>query len=104
MKVSDILRIKGHTLYTAEPAQPLLDAVRVMSDKDIGSLVVMDHGKLVGMLTFREVIQVLVAANGSLGPALVGAAVVDGADFTAEFGQGDGLPADGAYRHLALVE
>ncbi len=75
MKVSDILRIKGHTLYTAEPAQPLIDAVRVMSDKDIGSLVVMDHGKLVGMLTFREVIQVLVAANGSLGPALVGAAM-----------------------------
>ena len=75
MKVSDILRIKGHTLYTAELGQPLLDAVRVMSDKDIGSLVVMDHGKLVGMLTFREVIQVLVAANGSLGPALVGAAM-----------------------------
>jgi CBS domain-containing protein len=75
MKVSDILRIKGHTLYTAEPGQLLLDAVRIMSDKDIGSLVVMDHGKLVGMLTFREVIQVLVTANGSLGAAQVGAAM-----------------------------
>jgi hypothetical protein len=25
-----------------------------MADKDIGSLVVMEHGDLVGMLTFRE--------------------------------------------------
>ena len=39
MKVSDILRIKGNTLYTATPGQPLMDAVRAMSDKDIGSLV-----------------------------------------------------------------
>jgi CBS domain-containing protein len=28
-----------------------------MAEKDIGSLVVMEHGDLVGMLTFREVIQ-----------------------------------------------
>ena len=46
-----------------------------MSDKDIGSLVVMDHGQLVGMLTFREVIQVLVAAEGSLGRSRVEAAM-----------------------------
>jgi CBS domain-containing protein len=31
-----------------------------MAEKDIGSLVVMDHGDLVGMLTFREVIQCIV--------------------------------------------
>jgi CBS domain-containing protein len=75
MKVSDILRIKGHTLYTASPGQSLLDAVSVMSDKDIGSLVVMDQGKLVGMLTFREVIQVLVASSGNLGSADVRSAM-----------------------------
>ena len=67
MKVSDILRIKGNTLYTATPEQPLMDAVRAMSDKDIGSLVVMEQGRLVGMLTFREVIQELVRDQGSLG-------------------------------------
>ena len=35
-----------------------------MADKDIGSLVVMAHGELVGMLTFREVIPAIVQ-NGS---------------------------------------
>ena len=38
-----------------------------MADNDIGSLVVMDHGKLLGMLTFREVLAALAARGGSLG-------------------------------------
>jgi CBS domain-containing protein len=41
-------------------------AVQVMAEKDIGSLVVMEHGDLVGMLTFREVIQAMVK-NGGVG-------------------------------------
>ena len=57
MKVSDILRVKGNTLYTVSPDESLAAAVQVMSEKDIGSLVVMEHGDVVGMLTFREVIQ-----------------------------------------------
>jgi CBS domain-containing protein len=71
MKVSDILRVKGGTLFTATPGQRLAEAVNVMSEHDIGSLVVMDHGELIGMLTFREVIQAVVKNNGSLGDALV---------------------------------
>ncbi|MEN9629688.1 MAG: hypothetical protein RJA10_2915 [Pseudomonadota bacterium] len=67
MKVTDILRVKGNTLYTVNPDQPLADAVKVMADMDIGSLVVMEHGDLVGMLTFREVIQAVVANGGSIG-------------------------------------
>jgi predicted transcriptional regulator len=59
MKVSDILRVKGNTLYTVSPDESLAAAVQVMSEKDIGSLVVMDHGDVVGMLTFREVIRAL---------------------------------------------
>ena len=38
-----------------------------MSQHDIGSLVVMGSGELVGMLTFREVIQAVVANGGALG-------------------------------------
>ena len=64
MKVSDILRVKGNTLYTVSPDESLAAAVQVMSDKDIGSLVVMDHGDVVGMLTFREVIQGFVKTGG----------------------------------------
>ena len=71
MKVSDILRVKGGTLFTVSPEQPLHEAVNAMSERDIGSLVVMDHGELTGMLTFREVIQAIVKNGGTLGGTAV---------------------------------
>ena len=67
MKVSDILRVKGGTLFTVSPDEPLAEAVNTMADRDIGSLVVMDHGDVVGMLTFREVIKAIVKNGGSVG-------------------------------------
>jgi len=71
MKVSDILRVKGGTLYTIAPDQELAGAVTTMADNDIGSLVVMDHGEVAGMLTFREVIKSVVKNGGSVGNTLV---------------------------------
>ena len=65
MKVSDILRVKGNTLYTVTPDETLVEAIAIMAEKDIGSLVVMEHGDLVGMLTFREVIQAVARHAGS---------------------------------------
>ena len=77
MKVSDILRVKGGTLFTVSPDEPLARAIDVMADKDIGSLVVMDHGDLVGMLTFREVIQCVVRNGHVVGNTTVRAAMDD---------------------------
>jgi len=77
MKVSDILRLKGGTLFTARPDEPLAEAVALMSERDIGSLVVMSHGELEGMLTFREVIQAIVKNGGNLGSTLVRSAMDD---------------------------
>jgi CBS domain-containing protein len=59
VKVNEILKVKGSTLFTVQPAMKLSEAVVVMAEQDIGSLVVMDKGLLVGMLTFREVIRIL---------------------------------------------
>ena len=77
MKVSDILRVKGNTLYTVSPDEPLAHAIEVMAEKDIGSLVVMEHGDLVGMLTFREVIVCIVKNGGAVGNRLVRTAMDD---------------------------
>ena len=77
MKVSDILRVKGNTLYTVTPDEPLALAIQTMADKDIGSLVVMEHGDLVGMLTFREVIQTIVRNGGVVGATQVRKAMDD---------------------------
>jgi CBS domain-containing protein len=66
MKVSDILRVKGGTLYTVHPEQSMAEAINTMAEFDIGSLVVMSHGDLVGILTFREVIQAVVRKGTNL--------------------------------------
>jgi CBS domain-containing protein len=81
MKVADILRVKGNTLFTVHPEQTLSDAARTMAEMDIGSLVVMNHGDLVGMLTFREVIAAVVKNGGSVGTTLV-RSVMDEAPLT----------------------
>jgi CBS domain-containing protein len=78
MKVSDILRVKGSTLFTATPEDALADAIKVMADNDIGSLVVMANGKVVGMLSFREVIQSIVKNGGSVGTTTVYRAMDNG--------------------------
>ncbi len=67
MKVSEILKVKGNILYTVTPDTPLIDAVNTMTERDIGSLVVMEFGSLVGMLTFREVLVAIHQNGGSVG-------------------------------------
>ena len=67
MKVSDILRVKGHVLFTVAPQTSLLQAVQTMAQHDIGSLVVMEQGKLVGLLTFAEVMAAVAEGQGILG-------------------------------------
>jgi len=51
--------LKGTTLFTMSPQDSLANAVMVMAEHDIGSIVVMAQGRLAGMLTFREVIRIL---------------------------------------------
>ena len=71
MKVSDILRVKGGTLFTVSPDELLGSALSNMAQMDIGSLVVMEHGEVAGMLTFREVIAGIVKNGGSVGTTIV---------------------------------
>jgi CBS domain-containing protein len=66
MQLREILRIKGSLLVSIAPDGMVSEGVSLMSEKDIGSLVVMSEGSLVGMLTFREVLQALHRAKGSI--------------------------------------
>ncbi|MDO4231288.1 MAG: CBS domain-containing protein [Lautropia sp.] len=59
MIVADILSLKGNALFTVSPDAMLSHGVITMDQHDIGSLVVMENGRLAGMLSFREIIRVL---------------------------------------------
>ncbi len=53
-KVSNILARKGANVMTIDASTTVLDALRLMDDKNIGSVVVTDDGKYVGLLTERD--------------------------------------------------
>jgi CBS domain-containing protein len=54
MSVKHLLAQKGRNLWIIEPDATVLDAVAKMAEKDVGSLVVMDGEKLVGIITERH--------------------------------------------------
>lgn len=67
MIIRDILNLKGNAIFSVAPQRRVADAVAAMVQHDIGSLVVMDGGAMLGMLTFREVLRGLDAQRGNLG-------------------------------------
>ena len=56
MLVSEILAIKGKVLFTVSSNRALSETMAIMTEQDVGSLVVFDKGRMVGLLTFREVL------------------------------------------------
>jgi CBS domain-containing protein len=67
MQVKEILRVKGNRLITAEPGGRAVDAVKTMTDQNLGSLVVLDQGRMAGLLTFHELLAALAKRGGALG-------------------------------------
>lgn len=52
--VRQLLEQKGHNVWTIGPDASVYDAVALMAEKEIGSLAVMQDGKLVGLITERD--------------------------------------------------
>jgi CBS domain-containing protein len=52
--VSDILKSKGSEIWSVEPDSTVFESLQLMADKGIGSLLVMDGEKLVGIVTERD--------------------------------------------------
>ena len=52
--VNEILNAKGHEIWSVDPQDTVLDSLKLMSEKGVGSLLVMDGDKLVGIVTERD--------------------------------------------------
>jgi len=52
--VRQILDAKGHDVATIGPDATVYNAIKKLADENIGSLVVMDDGKIVGIVTERD--------------------------------------------------
>ncbi len=67
MQVKEILRVKGNRLLSIEPGGRAVEAVKVMAEQNLGSLVVLDQGRMTGILTFHELLAALARGGGALG-------------------------------------
>ena len=67
MQVKEILRVKGSRLYSIEPSGRAVEAVKTMAEQNLGSLVVLDQGRMAGVITFHELLQALAKRSGALG-------------------------------------
>jgi CBS domain-containing protein len=53
-KVADILLRKGSNITTVNPQTSVIHALEIMADQNIGSVVVMDNGQYLGIMTERD--------------------------------------------------
>jgi CBS domain-containing protein len=52
--VAELLKRKGYTIYSVEPDQPVLEAIRRMADYGVGALLVMRGEQLFGVVSERD--------------------------------------------------
>lgn len=71
MQIKEILRVKGNRLLSIAADGRASDAAKMMAEENLGSLVVMDGGQMLGIVTFHELLATLQNGNGSLGDAKV---------------------------------
>jgi CBS domain-containing protein len=76
MQVRGILSVKGKVLFTIASDKTLAEAVAIMDEQDVGSLACFEKGRMIGMLTFREIVRELNALGGNWGSIKVADAMV----------------------------
>lgn len=52
--VSELLKNRPNTLWSVGPNDSVYEAIKVLAEKGVGALMVMDQGKLVGILSERD--------------------------------------------------
>ncbi len=54
LTVRDILKTKGSQVWSVSPEATVLEALEIMAEKNTGALVVLDEGKLAGIISERD--------------------------------------------------
>ncbi len=52
--VNNILQKKGNAVYSVSPESSVYDALEMLEDRNLGALVVVENGRLVGVFTERD--------------------------------------------------
>lgn len=52
--LKQLLEVKGREVYSIAPDAQVIDAIKLMADKSVGALIVMEGGRIVGILSERD--------------------------------------------------
>jgi len=61
--VSEILERKGHEIHAVDPGTSVYDALAHMAEKNVGALLVLDQGHLIGIMSERDYARKIVLAG-----------------------------------------
>ena len=107
MTLRNILKAKPAGFISIAPAARVTEVVALLAEKHIGAVLVTDHGRLVGILSERDVVRCL-ASHGAAALELTAAALMTSnpntatPDITVE--QAMGMMTDGRFRDLPIIE
>jgi CBS domain-containing protein len=71
VNISDILRYKGHDVVTGAPIQSVSDLIATMAERNLGAVVVVDGGAVVGIASERDVVRQAAVRGASVLDAAV---------------------------------
>jgi CBS domain-containing protein len=71
MLIREVMTVKAEDLKSISPSATIPAAINLMAESDIGSLIVMEHGHMVGLLTERDILRALGKQGCSLAEASV---------------------------------
>lgn len=57
MKVENVLQVKGREVFSIQAAATIAEAVAILSDKNIGAVMVKDGAAVVGILSERDIVR-----------------------------------------------
>jgi CBS domain-containing protein len=99
-----IAEVMSRDLLAVERSLSLTDAARAMHERRVGAVVVLDDGRLVGILTERDVLRAVATGkvDGSVGDSMTHAP--DTVEATETSGHAAALMIHGGFRHLPVLE
>lgn len=106
-RVQELLERKGTRVLTIRPAASVLQAATLMNEHRVGSLVVVEDGRVVGMFTERDVLQRVVGERRDpeatrVGDVMTSAVVCCSPDTTVD--EARGVMRDRRIRHLPVAD
>ena len=107
MTVRTILDTKGHQVQGVEPDAKLSAAIKILSERRIGAVLVMNQGRIEGILSERDIVRVLGERGASVLDAPVSTVMTRKVvscrekDTIADIME---MMTNGKFRHLPVVE